>query len=86
MVGSSFYQQESLEKIILAVVHAARKFPHYFQEHTVVVVTQLLLRTTLRSIDYAGRITNRSAVLRASDVRCVPHALVKGLILAGLVA
>ena len=28
-----------LEKTILAVVHATRKLPHYFQAHTVVVLT-----------------------------------------------
>ena len=28
-----------LEKAILAVVHGTRKFPHYFQAHTVVVLT-----------------------------------------------
>ena len=28
-----------LEKAILAVVHATRKLPHYFQAHTVVVLT-----------------------------------------------
>ena len=32
-----------LEKAILAVVHATRKLPHYFQSHTVVVLTQLPL-------------------------------------------
>ena len=29
-----------LEKAILAVVHATRKLPHYFQAHIVVVLTQ----------------------------------------------
>ena len=33
-----------LEKAILAVVHATRKIPHYFQAHTVVVLTQLPLK------------------------------------------
>ena len=33
----------SLEKAILAVVHATRKLPHYFQAHTVIVLTQLPL-------------------------------------------
>ena len=33
-----------LEKAILAVVHATRKLPHYFQAHTVVVLTQLSLK------------------------------------------
>ena len=28
-----------LEKAILAVVHATRKLPHYFQAHTVVMLT-----------------------------------------------
>ena len=84
-VGSSFYLQESLEKTILSVVQATRKPPHYFQGHTVIVITQLPLWSTLRSVDYVGRIAKRGAVLRASDVRCVPRALVKGLILAGLV-
>ena len=32
-----------LEKAILAVVHATCKLPHYFQAHTVVVLTQLPL-------------------------------------------
>ena len=45
-----------LEKAILAVVHATRKLPHYFQAHTVVVLTQLPLRSVLRIIDYTGRI------------------------------
>ena len=45
-----------LEKAILAVVHATRKLPHYFQAHTVVVLTQLLLKSILRSTNYTGRI------------------------------
>ena len=45
-----------LEKAILAVVHATRKLPHYFQVHTVVVLTQLPLKSVLRSADYTGRV------------------------------
>ena len=45
-----------LEKAILAVVHATRKLPHYFQSHIVVVLTQLLLRSLLRNVDFTGRI------------------------------
>ena len=39
----------SLEKATLVVVHATRKLPHYFQAHTVVVLTQLPLKSILRS-------------------------------------
>ena len=45
-----------LEKAILAVVQATRKLPHYFQAHIVIVLTQLLLRSILRSADYTGRV------------------------------
>ena len=42
-VSKSFNEAEvrylPLEKAILAVVHAMRKLPHYFQAHTVVVLT-----------------------------------------------
>ena len=49
-----------LEKAILAVVHATRKLPHYFQAHIVVVLTQLPLKSVLRSADYTGRVAKRS--------------------------
>ena len=45
-----------LEKAILAVVQAIRKLPYYFQAHTVIVLTQLLLKSILQSADYTGRI------------------------------
>ena len=45
-----------LEKAILAVIQATRKLPYYFQAQTVVMLTQLLLKSILRSADYTGRI------------------------------
>ena len=36
-----------LEKAILAVVHGTRKLSHYFQAHTVVILTQLPLKAIL---------------------------------------
>ena len=45
-----------LEKVILAVVHATRKLPHYFQAHTVIILTQLPLKSIPRSADYTGRV------------------------------
>ena len=50
-VSNSLHEAEMrylpLDKAILAVVLGTRKLPHYFQAHTVVVLTQLLLRTIL---------------------------------------
>ena len=42
-----------LEKAILAVVLGTHKLPHYFQAHTVFVLTYLPLKTILRSDDYS---------------------------------
>ena len=42
-VSKSLHEAEvrylPLEKAILAVVHATRKLPHYFQAHTMVILT-----------------------------------------------
>ena len=50
-VSKSLHEAEvrylPLEKAILAVVHATRKLSHYFQAHTIVVLTQLPLQSLL---------------------------------------
>ena len=69
----------------MTVVQATRKPPPYVLKHNVIVVTQLPLRPTLRSVDYVGRVVKRNMVLGASNVRRVPQAPDKGLILAGQV-
>ena len=68
------------------MVHATRKLPHYFQSHTVVVLTQLPLRYLLRSADYTGRIAKWGTILRAFDIKYMPRTSVKGQVLANLVA
>ena len=66
------------EKAILAVVHATRKLPHYFQAHTVVVLTQLPLKSVLRSADYTGRIAKWGTILGAFDIKYMPRTSIKG--------
>ena len=75
-----------LEKAILAVVHATRKLPYYFQAHTVIVLTQLSLKSVLRSADYTGRIAKWGTILRAFDIKYMPRTSIKGQVLADLMA
>ena len=75
-----------LEKAILAVVLGTRKLPHYFQAYTVVVLTQLPLKTILRSADYTGRIAKWGTILGAFGIKYMPRTSVKGQVLADLVA
>ena len=75
-----------LEKAILAVVLGTPKLPHYFQAHTVVVLTQLPLKTILRSADYTGRVAKWGTILEAFDIKYMPCTSIKGQVLADLVA
>ena len=89
-VSKSLYEAEvrylPLKKAILAVVLGMRKLPHYFQAHTVVVLTQFPLKTILRSADYTGRIAKWGTILGAFDIKYMPRTSVKAQILADLVA
>ena len=44
-----------LEKLVLALVHATRKLPHYFQAHTVFVLTEYPLQSLLKRLDFTGQ-------------------------------
>ena len=63
-----------------------RKLPHYFQAHTVVILTQLPLKTILRSVDYTGRVAKWGTILGAFDIKYMPRTSIKGQVLADLVA
>ena len=76
----------SLENAILAVVHATRKLLPYFQAHTVVVLTQLPLKSVLRSADYTRRIAKWGTILGAFDIKYMPRTSIKGQVLVDLVA
>ena len=67
-----------LENAILAVVHATRKLPHYFQAYTVVVLTQLPLKLILRSANYARRVAKWGTILGAFDIKYMSHNSIKG--------
>ena len=81
-VSKSLHEAEvrylPLEKAILAVVPGTRKLPHYFQAHTMIVLTQLPLKTVLRSADYTGRIAKWGTILGAFDIKYMPRTSVKG--------
>ena len=89
-VSKSLHEAEvrylPLEKVILAVVLDTCKLPHYFQAHIVVVLSQLLLKTILRSADYTGRIAKWGTILRAFDIKYMPRTSIKGQVLVDLVA
>ena len=89
-VSKSLHEAEvrylPLERASMAVVHATRKLTHYFQSHTIVVLTQLPLKALLQSVDYTRRIAKWGTILGAFDIKYMPCTSVKGQVLADLVA
>ena len=68
------------------MVQATRKLPHYFQAHIVIVLTQLSLKSILRSADYIGRVAKWGTILGVFDIKYMSRTSVKGQVLADLVA
>ena len=75
----------TLEKLVLALVHATRKLPHYFQAHTIYVLTKYPLQSLLKRSDFAGQIAKWAAQLGSLDIRYRPRSLVKGQVLIDFV-
>ena len=89
-VSKSLHEAEvrylPLEKAILAVVHATRKLSHYFQAHTIVVLTQLPLQSLLWKADYTRRIAKWGPVLGAFNIKYMPQTSIKSQVLVDLIA
>ena len=89
-VSKSLHEAEvhylPLEKAILAVVLGTCKLPHYFQAHTVVILTRLPLKTILQSADYTGRVAKWGTILGAFDIKYMPRTSIKGQVLLDLLA
>ena len=69
----------------MVVVHVTRKLLHYFQAHTVIVLTQLPLKALLRSADYTGKIAKWAIIIGVFDIKYMPRTSVKGQVLIDLV-
>ena len=75
-----------LEKMVLTLVHATRKLPHYFQVHIVYVLTKYPLQLLLKRSDFTGRIAKWGTRLGSFDIRYRPRSSVRGQVLVNFVA
>ena len=74
-----------LEKLVLTLVHVTRKLPHYFQAHTIYILTEYPLQLLLKIYDFTGRIAKWGTRLDSFDIRYKPRNLVKGQVLADFI-
>ena len=66
-----------LEKLVLALVNATRKLPHYFQAHTVFALTEYPLQSLLKRSDFTGWIAKWGTRLGSFDIRYKPQSSVR---------
>ena len=75
-----------LEKLVLELVHATRKLPHYVQAHTVYVLTKYPLQSLLKRFDFISRIAKWGTRLGYFDIQYRPRSSMKGQVLVDFIA
>ncbi|GJS29659.1 reverse transcriptase domain-containing protein [Tanacetum coccineum] len=76
----------SLEKVALALVHAAQRLRRYFQAHTICVLTDQPIRQVLLKPENSGRLAKWAIELGEHEIIYKPRSAVKGQILADFLA
>ena len=74
-----------MEKLILALVTAARKLHPYFQAHTIEVPTEYSMKQVLHKPETSGRLMKWAIELSEFDIRYKLKTSIKGQVLADFV-
>ena len=74
-----------MEKLILALVTAARKLRPYFQAHTIEVPTEYPMKQVLHKSETLGRLMKWAIELSEFDIRYKPKTAIKGQVLVDFV-
>ncbi|GJZ34628.1 reverse transcriptase domain-containing protein [Tanacetum coccineum] len=75
----------SMEKLVLALVHASKSLRRYFQAHPIIVITDQLIKNILSSPEVAGRMQKWSIQLGEFGIHYRPRVSVKGQVLANFI-
>ena len=74
-----------MEKLILALVTAARKLRPYFQAHTIEVPTEYPMKQVLHKPKVSGRLMKWAIELSEFNIRYKPKTAIKGQLLADFI-
>ncbi|GJR71655.1 reverse transcriptase domain-containing protein [Tanacetum coccineum] len=75
----------SMDKLVLALVHASKRLRRYFQAHPIVVVTDQPIKNILSNPEVASRMQKWSIQLREFGIHYRPRISVKGQVLADFI-
>ncbi|GKE44142.1 reverse transcriptase domain-containing protein [Tanacetum coccineum] len=70
-----------IEKLILALVSASKRLKRYFQAHTIVVITDQLIKQLMSNPEVTGRFLKWRFELEEHDIKYRPRTSVRGKIL-----
>ncbi|XP_071699829.1 uncharacterized protein [Rutidosis leptorrhynchoides] len=71
-----------IEKLVYALTHTARWLRHYFQAHSILVMTDQPIKHILRNPESSGRLAKWAIELAEYEINFSPRHAVKGQILA----
>ena len=71
-----------MEKLVLALVTAARKLRPYFQAHTIEGPTKYPMKRVLHKPEASGRLTKWAIELSKFDIKYKPKTAIKGQVLS----
>ncbi|XP_077215904.1 uncharacterized protein LOC143850547 [Tasmannia lanceolata] len=77
---------QRVEKLVYALIMAARKLRPYFQAHTIKVLTGQPLRQILHRPDTSGRLVKWAVELGEFDIKYLPRPAIKAQVLADFIA
>ncbi|GJX58845.1 reverse transcriptase domain-containing protein [Tanacetum coccineum] len=75
----------SIEKLVLALVHASKHLKRYFQAHPIIVITDQPIQQILSRPEVAGRLQKWSIKLGEYAIHYRPRVSVKGKILVDFI-
>nr|GEU65132.1 reverse transcriptase domain-containing protein [Tanacetum cinerariifolium] len=75
----------AMEKLVLALVFAAKRLRRYFQAHPIVVITDQPIKQVIYKPDASGRLQKWSILLGEYNISYRPRTAVKGQIIAGFI-
>ncbi|XP_050365410.1 uncharacterized protein LOC126783920 [Argentina anserina] len=76
----------TLEQLALALIVAARRLRHYFQAHSIHVLTNQPLKQVLQNPEHSGRLSKWAIELTEFDIEYRPRPAVKGQAVADFIA
>ena len=74
-----------MEKLVLALVFAAKRLRRYFQAHPIVVLTDQPIKQVISKPEASGRLQKWSVLLGEHNISYRPRTAVKGQILADFI-